>query len=92
MNAMIATLRFLTANPRRIAGTLISLVVIWGMISPDSLHSVSAELLRNFWVAFGPIILLILQLLALVAGASLMIWVVRKGCGGGGSTQNHRRR
>jgi hypothetical protein len=89
MNTTLATLRFLFATPQRGLVTVVIMIMAFGIINPDFLHSVTTAMLEKFWLAFGPLFWMILHFLAFLAGCALMIWVIRKGTGWGESSKKN---
>ena len=70
---MNQTLRFMFGSPQRVIVTAIIGFILWGMVDPVSVRDLVAKCWGNFWMAFGPIIQMLLQLLILGGGIWLMV-------------------
>ena len=75
---MNAILTFLFGSPRRALTTALCALVTWGIIDPHSMQSLIETCMKNFWMAFGPFIFVLLELVFIVGFLAFLVWLIGK--------------
>lgn len=76
---MTTILRFMFGSTNRAINTAVLALVLWGIVSPESVRAVLALCWNNFWFAFGDLAVALLQI-AIVGG--VVVWCFKKAFGG----------
>ena len=72
---MNQAIRFLFGSPQRVITTAFCGFAIWGIIDPQAVRCLIASCASNFWLAFGPLLIQLLQILIVVG----VIWAMVRG-------------
>ena len=72
---MNQAIRFLFGSPQRVITTALCGFALWGIIDPHSVRLLITTCGRNFWLAFGPLLIQLLQILIVVG----VIWAMIRG-------------
>lgn len=70
---IMRVLGYLFGNANRAFTTALCAAVLWGIIDPTSVRSMIALCWNNFWEAFGPLLVMLLQLAIMVGVGWLFI-------------------